>query len=168
MDLKKWRKKLNAGFQKYRYAALVALVGIVLLLIPGKNGDSEQMNISENTVTEQITTEEKLEEILSNVSGAGKVAVLLTNAQGAMTVYQTDQNNVISENESNIRTDTIIISDAQRQQNGLIKQVNPPIYLGAIVLCEGADSPTVRLSIVEAVSKVTGLGADRISVLKMK
>lgn len=35
------------------------------------------------------------------------------------------------------------------------------------MVCQGADNAAVRLAIVEAVSKVTGLGANRISVLKM-
>ncbi len=168
MDLKKWKQKINTGFRKYRYAALIAIIGVILMLIPGKNTKSEELAEGVNTTPKQITVEQKLEEILSCISGAGDVAVMLTHAQGEITVYQTDHSVSDSENESNTKTDTIIISDAQRQQNGLIKQVNPPVYLGAIILCEGADSPTVRLSIVEAVSKVTGLGADRISVLKMK
>jgi stage III sporulation protein AG len=40
--------------------------------------------------------------------------------------------------------------------------------MGAIVVCQGGDQPTVRLAILDAVSKVTGLGADKISILKMK
>jgi stage III sporulation protein AG len=36
------------------------------------------------------------------------------------------------------------------------------------VVCQGADDPVVKLLIVDAVSKVTGLGADKISVMKMK
>ena len=40
--------------------------------------------------------------------------------------------------------------------------------VGAIIVCQGGDSPTVRLNIVEAVSNVTGIGSDRITVLKMK
>ena len=49
-----------------------------------------------------------------------------------------------------------------------MRQVNPPTYLGAIIICEGADDANIRLAVVDAVSKVTGLGANRISVLKMK
>ena len=37
-----------------------------------------------------------------------------------------------------------------------------------LIVCEGGDDANVRLSIVDAVSKITGLGADRISVLKMR
>ena len=62
----------------------------------------------------------------------------------------------------------MIITDSDRKEEGLITQVDPPVYQGAIIVCQGADRGAVRLAIVEAVSRVTGLGADRISVLKMK
>lgn len=39
---------------------------------------------------------------------------------------------------------------------------------GVVVVCAGADSPQVRLSVTEAVMSYTGLGSDRITVLKMK
>ena len=43
-----------------------------------------------------------------------------------------------------------------------------PVYQGAVVVCEGAERAAVRLAIVEAVSSLTGLGSDKISVIKMK
>jgi len=36
------------------------------------------------------------------------------------------------------------------------------------VVCQGADDPAVRLAVSQAVSSVTGISTDRISVLKMK
>ena len=39
---------------------------------------------------------------------------------------------------------------------------------GAVVVCDGADSASVTLEIVRAVSAYTGLGSNRIIVLKMK
>ena len=103
----------------------------------------------------------------SQIQGAGKVEVMLTVAFGEKTIYQTDEHISGGENVST-RVETVIVTGADRSQNGLIQQINPPVYLGAIVVCQGADRSVVRLAIVEAVSKVTGLGADRISVLKMK
>ena len=50
----------------------------------------------------------------------------------------------------------------------MVRQILSPEYLGAVVVCQGANDVQVRLAVVEAVSKVTGLGADKISVLKMK
>ena len=110
---------------------------------------------------------EELTEILCQIEGAGRVKVMLTAATGETTVYQQDEDITSGENGS-IRRETVIITDSDRGQSGLVQQVNPPEYLGAIIVCEGADRAAVRLSIIEAVSKVTGLGTDRISVLKMK
>ena len=61
-----------------------------------------------------------------------------------------------------------MITGQNKQETGLVRQVIPPTYMGVVVVCEGADNPSLKLAIVDAVSKATGLGADRISVLKMK
>ena len=39
---------------------------------------------------------------------------------------------------------------------------------GAVVVCQGADQPYVRLDVTNAVAAYTGLGSDKISVIKMK
>ena len=39
---------------------------------------------------------------------------------------------------------------------------------GCVVVCEGADSPAVCLNVTNAVAAYTGLGSDKISVMKMK
>ena len=39
---------------------------------------------------------------------------------------------------------------------------------GAVVVCQGADQPAVRLDVTNAVAAYTGLGSDKISVIKMK
>ena len=39
---------------------------------------------------------------------------------------------------------------------------------GAVVVCTGADSPEVRLGVTQAVAAYTGLGSDKITILKME
>lgn len=80
-------------------------------------------------------------------------------------LYQTDTQ---TDSSGSVRIDTVLVSDSNREETGLLRQIKPPVYLGAVVVCQGADSSSVRLSITEAVSKITGLGADCIVVLKMK
>ena len=106
----------------------------------------------------------ELEDILSHISGAGSVKVLLTQASGEEIIYQTDED--ISSDD--IQRDTVLITNSNREDLGLIKQTNPPRYQGAVILCQGADRPEVRLRIVEAVMSATGLTSDKITVLKMK
>ena len=43
-----------------------------------------------------------------------------------------------------------------------------PQFQGALIVSEGADNAQVRWSIVCAVSALTGLGSDKITVVKMK
>lgn len=157
-------KKVPALLKKYKYAILIFILGLALMLIPFDRGTSAEKEPLPKQESQGGTISEQLEQILCQIEGAGKVRVLLSVSAGEKTVYQSDAD--ISENAS--RTDTVIITDADRAQNGLVQQVIPPSYLGAIIVCEGADRAEVRLALVEAVSRFTGLGADRISVLKMK
>lgn len=162
MDQQSILNKAKAFFQKYRYALLVVLLGLGLMLIPGR--DQPVAVPQQETASQSVSLSEEMEQILSSIQDAGRVKVLLTLEKGEETVYQTDEDR---DGES-VRLDTVLITDADRNQQGLIRQVNPAKYLGAVILCQGADSAAVRLAIVEAVAKLTGLGTDRISVLKMK
>lgn len=146
------------------------MVGILLMLMPTGTKQSKQEVTMPSAAMETAvdSMEERLAEILSQVAGAGKVQVLLTEATGAQTFYQENRDSTEGNQNKSTRTDTVILSDSSRGQTGLVSQINPPTYLGAIVLCQGADQSAVRLAITEAVANATGLGYHKISVLKMK
>ena len=92
------------------------------------------------------------------MEGAGKVAVLLTESRGGEIFYQTEGDD----------QRTVLVTGTDRSESGLVRTTQSPVYQGAVVVCQGADSPAVRLAVVEAVSNATGLGTDRITVLKME
>lgn len=169
MDVISIKDKLIEFIKKYKYVALILLIGFILMVIPtGKKNETVVTEIPIVQTQKHISVAEQLDDILSNIDGAGDVQVLLTVAAGEQTIYQTNDTISNGGDTSNTQINTVTVMDTQRNETGLIRQINPPVYQGAIVVCHGADSPSVRLSIVEAVSKVTGLGTDRISVLKMK
>lgn len=157
---------VNIGkyWNKYRWPCLILFVGILLLLIPnGSSKKPEQEGIIEKG-DNILSVEETLSEILSMVQGAGKVRVMLTVSSGEETLYQ---NNCSTTENGNEKQDTVIMTDSERNEKGLVRKIIPPEYLGAIIVCQGADDPTVRLNLIEAVSNVTGLRSDKISILKM-
>lgn len=159
--------KLLSFLKRHRYALIIVIVGIVLMLIPsGSETQTQTQTVQEQSPTYTDLTQQ-LSAILSQVEGAGRVEVMLTVATGETTVYQYDID-VTNGETGSTRQETVIITDSARGQSGLTQRIDPPRYQGAVIVCEGADSASVRLSIVEAVSKLTGLGTDRISVLKMK
>jgi len=164
MDAKKIISQVTPVIQKYKYAVIILVIGIVLMFIPKLNNKAADQIIDKpvTVVQEDISTE--LERILSSVKGAGKVRIYLTTAYGSETIYQ--MNSDTSDTQS--KHTTVMVTASDRTQSGLIRQINPPKYQGAIVVCSGADNPSVQLAIVSAVSKATGLGANQIAVLKMK
>lgn len=169
MDIKQIQGKITELIKKYRYAVLVLVVGIGLMMIPSPSAKKEETVIVPQAETKAaVSVEERLESVLSKIVGAGKVEVMLTVGIGEETIYQVDENTSDSGSANTVEKNTVTVTDAQRNQTGLVCQVNPPVYLGAIVVCEGAGDPSVQYAIVDAVSKITGLGANRISVLKMK
>lgn len=169
MVIKGLDKKAAAFIKKYRYVFLVLLIGIVLMAIPGKSTDTaEYVQTAETEPEAELTVAQELAQILSQVDGAGDVKVLLTVAAGEETLYQTDDDTSVTSDSSTTQISTVTVTNAQKDEYGLVRQTNPPVYKGAIVVCQGADDPQIQLAIVNAISNVTGLGADRISVLKMK
>lgn len=148
-------KKLPQLLMKYRYAVLVLLVGLVLMILP--TGKKEQEQTSQTNQAVQITElSAELETILEMIQGVGRVEVLLTVEYGQEEIFQTDND------------ETVIITGSDRTEAALIQKVKSPQYRGAVVVCQGADSPSVRLNIINAVANATGLTTDKITVLKMK
>ena len=159
------KQRINALFGKYKYPILVVLVGLGLMLLPSEQEPSEPV---EPPRAVERSLEEKLEALLGRIEGAGQVSVLLTEKEGSQTLYQTDSQTDADESGSRRTDDTVLIEDENRTESGLVRQTLGPVYRGAVILCQGADDPTVKLAVVEAVRCVTGLGADQISVQKMK
>ena len=158
--------KIKESFRKYKYVLLILCIGIILMQFPDKNATEQQETVHDPGIS--LSRTEELEEILGQIAGVGRVKVLLTEADGAQTIYQTDNDiNRTSDSESH-RSNTVIVTNSSREEVGLIRSITPPVYLGAIIVCQGGDIPTVKLSIVQAVSNVTGITTDRITVLKMK
>lgn len=160
MDLESGRQKFITYIKKYRYVTLILLLGIFIMLIP--ESKQEQQTVITTDAPVMVELEDKLGQILSQIEGVGKAQVLLTEAYGSETIFQTDS----GQNEFDL--DTVILMDRNREESGLVKQILPPAYRGALVVCKGADSASVRLQVVEAVKSVTGLSSGCITVLKMK
>ena len=153
-------KDIRAVLKKYRGAVLVLLCGIALMCLP-RQQETKKSAVPE----EQQTLEQALEKILSQVSGAGEVRVLLSGQLSETKRYQTDDT---QSGSGELRQETVILTGENRVQTALVRQTEAATYRGAIVVCQGAENPKVALSVVQAVAAVTGLSTNRITVLKMK
>ena len=165
-----WGRKALENFGKYKYVILVALVGAVLLLWPsGEKTDKSPTDTREGGDLFRVEDlEEKLEKALSQVEGAGKVTVVLTLEESARQVLAQNEEGSWGTGETRRDTSTVLLGRGSGTQEVVPLQEIGPRYRGALVVAEGGDLPQVRLALCEAVSALTGLGADKISICKGK
>ena len=194
------KEKLNKIFQininkdnKKKTENLVFVLIILIITVIAINmiwkDDNKNENIDNiNTVTkilavennkvvsESYSLEEKLEYILSNISGVGNVDVLITynETEEIIPVYnKTDKKSITNEIDSSGGVRIIEESDTQQEviyQNDEIivqKTVSPKIE-GAIITATGANDISVKTNIIQAVEAATGLATHKIQVFEKK
>ena len=119
-----------------------------------------QVKAAQEEQTASITPEQ----LLSSMDGVGRVELMLTTSGREEIFYQTD-----TRVSGDTREETTVFSSTQStQKTPVVTKTKSAPYLGAVVVCDGADSAAVRLRVMQAVSALTGLGSDKISVIKMK
>ncbi len=170
----KWKlppaDKIIDLIKRYKYVLIVILAGVLLLLWPsGKKESGAAKQTAGLTGAEEDFSVEALEarlgEVLSKVDGAGDVSVVLTVRSGMERVLATDTSVEQSEGEHSREETTVVISTGSGQEAVLVAQ-HYPTFQGALVVCRGGGDPEVRLLLTRAVSALTGLGSDRITVCK--
>ena len=164
-DLKKWGLKLRRVIETWRLPLLILALGALILLWPSGKKEAAAAAKPEAAQTEETAdTQARLEQLLSSMDGVGRVELMLTTSGSEEIFYQTD-----TRVSGDTREETTVFSSAQStQKTPVVTKTKKASYAGAVVVCDGADSAVVRLRIVQAVSALTGLGSDKISVIKMK
>lgn len=135
--------------------------------------DIKESNIKE---TSAYNLEQELEDILSQIDGAGKVKVLITYSESKQIVAMYNENKNISvteETDSAGGTRTIESTDSNKEiildgsNNPVTEKVVMPKIEGAIVIAEGGEDAIIKSNIIQAVSAVTGLSTHKVQVFKM-
>ncbi|MBQ2839983.1 MAG: hypothetical protein II996_00040 [Oscillospiraceae bacterium] len=172
MEQNNWSKKIGDFAGKYKYVIAVIAVGMLLLVFPsGNSGEVKSFDEKEISFsTEKF--EKRIEKALSECDGVGRTQVILSVESGGESVYAKEASESFSEDENRREGDSdtkpsIMSEGSGREAPLLVKKIYPK-FRGAVVICDGADSVSVRTDVTEAVSSLTGLSFDRISVIKMK
>ena len=170
MKGKEWGPKALEVFGKYKYVLLVALVGVLLLVWPSGEGRTALQGGSTQALRgeEDFFRVEKLAKALSQVEGAGEVTVVLTLRESPRQVIAQDGKATEGDSQISRETSTVLVSKGSSTQETVKLQEVGPVYRGALVVAQGAADPQVRLALNEAVSALTGLGTDKISICKGK
>ncbi|WP_443662751.1 hypothetical protein [Dysosmobacter sp.] len=147
------------------------LAGVVALLWP--SGGTKETSTAQSTAVAALgdpeALQEEMEEILSHISGVGEVRLLLTvETDGERQLAgntETSYSGSASAPEDFSRSwEAVMAQDGG--QTPVVTTTRYPTYRGALVVCQGGDQASVRLAVTEAVTALTGLPADRVSVAK--
>ena len=152
-------KKWNIGnlWKKYKYVGLVVLAGILLMLLPGKKTDAQ---------TQEGGGSFSLEDTERRMDGVGRVQVMLTLKNGPELELAEDADDTDRDGELRRQREPVTLNRGSGYQDVVVTRETYPVYLGAVVVCQGAGSGGVRLAVTEAVAALTGLPADRITVVQ--
>lgn len=153
-------KKWNIGnlWKKYKYVGLVVLAGLALMLLPGKKSDAQTQEGGGSFSLED--TERRMAELL------GRVQVMLTLKNGPELELAEDADDTDRDGELRRQREPVTLNRGSGYQDVVVTRETYPVYLGAVVVCQGAGSGGVRLAVTEAVAALTGLPADRITVVQ--
>jgi len=157
-------------WKKYRYALLIVLAGVLLMLLPtgGKTSARQQTAIPGSGDTFSLEeTEKKMESILGQIDGVGKLRVMLTLTAGSQLQLASDVDTT-GNAEGRSRQETVTLNRGSGVQEVIVTRQFYPVYRGAVIVCQGAGNAAVRLAVTEAVSALTGLSADKITIVKWK
>lgn len=158
-------ERVQAGLKHYAPVLLVIAVGAALLLWPsGEDGAHQGEAAAGEGQAEAFSVrelEERLEQVLSKIQGAGEVSVVLTVNSDMERVWAVDQ--ASSEEGGERQSEVVVISTGSGEEPVLVTR-RYPTFQGALVVCAGGENPMVQLLITKAVAALTGLGTDRITV----
>ena len=156
-----WLKGLNDWKKKLPLPALAVLaVGALLLLLPsGTAMPPEEGETEGQEVFELEEFERRLEQVLSEISGAGETRVVLSLRSGSRQILAQDR----QQDSSGASAQTVTVGSSSDRQVVPVQTVAPE-FRGALVVCAGAGDAKVRLEVTKAVCVLTGLGTDCVCV----
>ena len=163
-------KRLAGALEKYKFVLLVLLAGILLLVLPLPGGGGAEELPRETAAAgaefDLDALERRMEAALSRIEGAGEGSGVLALRAGTPQVLAQDVSSARSQEDQEEGRTTVVVSAGSGRGEAVALQQIYPQFQGALVVCAGGDDPAVQLKLVEAVSALTGLGSDKISICK--
>lgn len=153
----------------------LGLGGMLLILLADLRGTSSsqtaaaapvpdtaaQAALTEAEYTAQL--EQKLQQMICQIEGAGETAVMITLEGSRETIYaQSEKSGEGSSHES-----SPVLRKASSGEEALVEMTWEPEIRGVAVVCQGGADITVAARVTELVSVVLGVPSHRISIAKM-
>ena len=156
---------------------LAVAIGIIILVIYFFPSEQTESGITINTSSE-LTDEQKLKNVLSEIKGAGRIEVMITyeSSPELVPAFSTDtQETTNVQSGQNSTTESQTVSQNQNpitiskdgESQALILVEKKPKIRGVIVVAEGAADLGVKLNLYSAVQTALQVDANKVDVFEM-
>ena len=152
--MEKEKKNLKDLFKKIKieYIAVAALIVVVALIASSSFSFSKSDSTDAQNVSSYVTElEKKLSKSLSEVKGAGRVEVIISVESGFKSVYKESTNGLV-----------LVIGKPVVVTEGY------PAITGVIIVAEGANNLSVKISLLSAARIFLNVGEEKIKILTRK
>lgn len=174
--------------------AVIVVLGIILILVAGQLFGGRKNNPAQKPSPEETgrinaevmqepgdQLEKRMEDILSEIKGAGKVQVMITYSSGTEIITAKDIDERTSKTEEadseggkrsmsqrEYRESTIYEdSSAGEKQPVVLKEIYPEVK-GVVVVAEGAGNTLVKEQLIRAVTALLDVPVYKVQVFEMK
>lgn len=186
---------INGDIKKTIYNFIAIITACIILLIswsvffPNENKKTEEVNRLEKSTIEKENEEftytasmdERLEKILSQITGVGEVDVMITYETStevvpASNVTKSLQTTKESDSQGGTRTTTqeniteqiVTVSGNDYKNTPVVIKEIKPIVRGVIVVAEGAGDPQVKNALIDAVTTIFQIKSHKVKVYEKK
>lgn len=178
---KKLSEKNDNSTLRIKLIIAAGTAAMLLLALPDactacrntKPAESKTQTVSAEYADE---LEEKLEDMISSVDGAGKTKVLITLQNSTEYLYASEDKLSVNTSESTGTNgsqsseakenseNSYIIIDTDDGEKALIRTELMPSVNGVVVACEGADDPQVAERIEQVVTTALNISSKRVCI----
>ncbi len=192
MDDKKWKSIFDKlPKDKMEKIAILFLLGVFFLLVSNpigtttkkqavteqQNEEIKEENISNDAYIEML--ENKLEQTIEGMEGAGKVHVMITLENGGEKIldknqpYESSMEKVKEDGKesehSTMQSDSeTVLIDVDGNTGPIVIQERYPKIAGVVVVCEGGDNTKLSLNIKEAIQALFSVDTHKVVVCKLQ
>lgn len=170
----KYLKNLDPGMKK-KVVILIGVLSIILIVISTLAEPLEKSNeenagkivsdFSESEYT--LMLENKLEDMIGSMDGAGTAKVKVTLECDYETVYAKDTGYSKDDNSSDEDSEYIILGSSG-DEDGLVLKTLTPKVRGVAVLCSGGNDPEICQAVISMICALLDVRSEDVSVSKIQ
>lgn len=163
---------LSGDRKRIKIIVAIGLIGMVLILasemMSGGEKSKETKNESPVSCSDYTAElEDRLTNVISSIDGVGECKVMITLENTTESVYATNSEAKSDDGSRNQKDEYVIYDSSGGETPVLIKEYMPKVQ-GVTVVCSGGDDIVVKEKIIESVTSLFNISANRISVSKIK